>query len=148
MVFYLKNAVSEPYSFNIMQLTLLCALVPLFPLVGFLVNGLGFRNIPNSAAGVISVASAVASFVVSLILFNAFLSGGSQPITAELFEWLTIGDTVSIKFSYLIDQLSLLMLMIVTGIGSLIHIYSVGYMHHDEGFGKFMALLNLFMFSM
>jgi NADH-quinone oxidoreductase subunit L len=130
-----------------MQLTLLCALVPLFPFVGFLVNGLGFRNIPNSAAGVISVASAVASFVVSLILFNAFLSGGSQPITAELFEWLTIG-TVSIKFSYLIDQLSLLMLMVVTGIGSLIHIYSVGYMHHDEGFGKFMAFLNLFMFSM
>jgi len=130
-----------------MQLTLLCALVPLFPFVGFLVNGLGFRNIPNSAAGVISVASAVASFVVSLILFNAFLSGGSQPITAELFEWLTIG-TISIKFSYLIDQLSLLMLMVVTGIGSLIHIYSVGYMHHDEGFGKFMAFLNLFMFSM
>jgi NADH-quinone oxidoreductase subunit L len=130
-----------------MQLDLLCALVPLFPLIGFLVNGLGFRNIPNGAAGVISVASAVASFVVSVLLFSAFLNGGSQPITAVLFEWAAVGS-LKFQFSYLIDQLSLLMLMVVTGVGSLIHIYSVGYMHHDAGFGKFMAFLNLFMFSM
>jgi NADH-quinone oxidoreductase subunit L len=130
-----------------MQLTLLCALVPLFPLIGFLVNGLGFRKIPNSAAGVISVASAAASFVVSLLLFSAFSSGNSQPFTAVLFEWATVGS-LKIQFSYLIDQLSLLMLMVVTGVGTLIHIYSVGYMYHDEGFGKFMAFLNLFMFSM
>jgi NADH-quinone oxidoreductase subunit L len=135
------------YNFNNMQLTLLCALVPLFPLIGFLVNGLGFRKIPNSAAGVISVASAAASFVVSLLLFSAFSSGNSQPFTAVLFEWATVGS-LKIQFSYLIDQLSLLMLMVVTGVGTLIHIYSVGYMYHDEGFGKFMAFLNLFMFSM
>ncbi len=130
-----------------MQLTLLCALVPLFPFIGFLVNGLGFRNIPNSAAGVISTASAVASFVVSVLLFSNFLSGGSQPFTAVLFDWVSVGG-LKIQFSYLIDQLSLLMLMVVTGVGSLIHLYSMGYMHHDEGFGKFMAFLNLFMFSM
>lgn len=130
-----------------MQLTLLCALVPLFPFIGFLVNGLGFRNIPHSAAGVIGTASALASFVVSIILFSTFLSGGSQPFTAVLFEWVAVGS-LKIQFSYLIDQLSLLMLMVVTGVGSLIHLYSVGYMHHDEGFGKFMAFLNLFMFSM
>ncbi len=130
-----------------MQLTLLCALVPLFPLIGFLVNGIGFRKIPNSAAGVISVAAPLASFVVSILLFSAFLSGSSQPFTAVLFEWAAVGG-LKIQFSFLIDQLSLLMLMVVTGVGTLIHIYSVGYMHHDAGFGKFMAFLNLFMFSM
>lgn len=130
-----------------MQLTLLCALVPLFPLIGFLVNGIGFRKIPNSAAGVISVASAAASFVVSILLFSAFAKGGNEPLSAVLFEWAAVGG-LKIQFSFLIDQLSLLMLMVVTGVGTLIHIYSVGYMHHDAGFGKFMAFLNLFMFSM
>jgi hypothetical protein len=65
----------------------------------------------------------------------------------ELFNWIGVG-TLQIPFAFLIDQLSLIMLLIITGVGSLIHIYSIGYMKHDEGFGKFFAFLNLFLFSM
>ncbi len=127
-----------------MQTDLLCSLIPLFPLIGFAINGLGFRKVPTSLVGAISSAAALASFVVSLMLFSGF---SGQPVKATLFDWISVGD-LHINFSFQIDQLSLLMLLIVTGVGSLIHIYSIGYMKHDEGFGKFMAFLNLFLFFM
>jgi NADH-quinone oxidoreductase subunit L len=125
----------------------LLILIPLLPLLGFLINGLGFPNIPKGAAGVIGTLAVVASFVLSVMTFNAFLASGSQPYIVPLFDWISVGD-LNIPFSFQIDQLSLLMLMIITGVGSLIHIYSIGYMHHDEGFGKFFAYLNLFLFFM
>ncbi len=129
------------------QYTLICLLIPLIPLIGFIINGLGFRHLPKGSVGIIGSLAAIASFVLSLVLFNGFLSGGSKPITVSYFDWISAGD-LRISFSFLIDQLSLLMLMIITGVGSLIHIYSIGYMKHDEGFGKFFAFLNLFLFSM
>ncbi len=129
------------------QYTLICLLIPLIPLVGFIINGLGFRHLPKGSVGIIGSLAAIASFVLSLMLFNGFLSGGSKPIIVNYFDWISAG-TLRISFSFLIDQLSLLMLMIITGVGSLIHIYSIGYMKHDEGFGKFFAFLNLFLFSM
>ncbi|MCE6989138.1 NADH-quinone oxidoreductase subunit L [Dyadobacter sp. CY323] len=125
----------------------LLILIPLLPLLGFLINGLGFPTIPKGAAGVIGTLAVVASFVLSVMTFNAFLASGSQPYILPLFDWITVGD-LNIPFSFQIDQLSLLMLMIITGVGSLIHIYSIGYMHHDAGFGKFFAYLNLFLFFM
>lgn len=128
----------------VMQTNLLCILIPLFPLLGFAINGLGFRKVPTGLVGAISSAAAIASFVVSLILFAGF---AGEPLKATLFDWISVGD-LHINFSFQIDQLSLLMLLIVTGVGSLIHIYSIGYMKHDEGFGKFMAFLNLFLFFM
>nr|WP_293840498.1 NADH-quinone oxidoreductase subunit L [uncultured Arsenicibacter sp.] len=127
-----------------MQTDLLCSLIPLFPLIGFAINGLGFRKVPTSLVGAISSAAALASFAVTLMLFSGF---SGQPIKATLFDWISVGS-LHINFSFQIDQLSLLMLLIVTGVGSLIHIYSIGYMKHDEGFGKFMAFLNLFLFFM
>jgi len=125
----------------------LLILIPLLPLIGFLINGLGFRNIPKGAVGIIGTLAVVGSFVLSVMTFNAFLASGSQPVIVPLFDWISVGD-LNIPFSFQIDQLSLLMLMIITGVGSLIHIYSIGYMHHDEGFGKFFAYLNLFLFFM
>ncbi|MGN7890210.1 NADH-quinone oxidoreductase subunit L [Dyadobacter sp. 22481] len=125
----------------------LLILIPLLPLVGFLINGIGFRNIPKGAVGIIGTLAVVASFVLSVMTFNAFVASGSQPFIVPLFDWITVGD-LNIPFSFQIDQLSLLMLMIITGVGSLIHIYSIGYMHHDSGFGKFFAYLNLFLFFM
>lgn len=130
-----------------MSALLLILLIPLLPLIGFLINGLGFKKIPKSIAGTLGTAAAVGSFVLSLLAFNAFLDAGSQPTIYTLFDWITVG-TLNIPFSFQIDQLSLLMLMIITGVGSLIHIYSIGYMQHDEGFGKFFAYLNLFLFFM
>ena len=135
-----------------MNLTLLCALIPLFPLVGFLINGIGFRRIPKGAAGAVALIAVVASFVTSAYLFGAFIGQAEQthnagPLVATLFDWISVGD-LHINFSFQIDQLSLIMLMVVTGVGSLIHLYSIGYMKHDEGFGKFMSFMNLFVFFM
>ncbi|WP_221394869.1 NADH-quinone oxidoreductase subunit L [Dyadobacter sp. NIV53] len=125
----------------------LLVLIPLLPLIGFLINGLGFPHLPKSAVGIIGSLTVIGSFVLSLLAFSAFLAGGSQPIIIPLFDWITVGS-LNIPFSFQVDQLSLLMLMIITGVGSLIHIYSIGYMHHDAGFGKFFAYLNLFLFFM
>lgn len=135
-----------------MQTDLLCALIPLFPLIGFAINGLGFRRIPKSLAGAIATVAVLASFLTSCFLFGAFLgnadlTNNAGPLKAVLFDWISVGD-LDISFSFQIDQLSLLMLLVVTGVGSLIHLYSIGYMKHDEGFGKFMAFLNLFIFFM
>ncbi len=122
----------------------LLVLIPLLPLIGFAINGIGFRHVPKSLAGVIGSAAALGSFAISILAWNGF---DGQPQVVKLFDWISIGQ-LTIPFSFQIDQLSLLMLMVVTGVGSLIHIYSVGYMHHDEGFGKFFAFLNLFLFFM
>ncbi|MFN8358159.1 MAG: NADH-quinone oxidoreductase subunit L [Spirosomataceae bacterium] len=120
------------------------ALIPLFPLIGFLINGLGFRKVPKNLVGIIGSGATLASFAISLTLFLGF---SGEPQTVKLFDWITVGK-LNISFSFLVDQLTLLMLLIITGVGSLIHIYSIGYMHDDEGFGKFFAFLNLFLFFM
>ena len=130
-----------------MNMTTIVTLIPLLPLIGFIINGLGFRKISKGLAGIVGTAAVLASFLLSLYTFNYFLNNNSQPFTVPVFEWLSVGD-LRIAFSFLIDQLSLIMLLVVTGVGTLIHLYSAGYMHHDEGFGKFFSFLNLFIFSM
>jgi len=103
--------------------------------------------LPKFLVSLIAVAMPLASFVITILLFNEFQKAGGKAITLKYGEWIaTTGMYVT--FSLLIDKLSLLMLSFVTGVGTLIHIYSVGYMGKDEGYGKFMAYLNLFMFSM
>lgn len=97
--------------------------------------------------GIIGSLAALGSFAVSVVVLMAFKEAGSTPQVVSLFDWISVGE-LSIPFSFQIDQLSLLMLMIVTGVGSLIHVYSAGYMKEDEGFGKFFAFLNLFLFFM
>lgn len=126
---------------------LLIKLIPLFPLIGFLINGLGFRKVSKGLAGWIGTGAALLSFVGAFSAYQAFIAGGQQPIIVNIFDWITVG-TLNINFSFQIDQLSILMLFVVTGVGTLIHVYSMGYMHDDEGFGKFFAFLNLFLFSM
>ncbi|MBK8444792.1 MAG: NADH-quinone oxidoreductase subunit L [Sphingobacteriales bacterium] len=127
-----------------MNLSTIALLIPLLPLLGFLMNGIGFRRLPNALAALIACGAALASFVCTLLLW---FNDGATAKVFHYFDWLTVG-TFHTGFSFLIDPLSLVMLLVVTGVGSLIHLYSVGYMHDDEGFGKFMAFLNLFMFSM
>lgn len=129
-----------------MSITLLI-LIPLLPLIGFLINGIGFRHIPKAAVGLIGSLAALGSFAASLAVLLAFKEAGSVPQVVSLFDWINVGE-LHIPFSFQIDQLSLLMLMIITGVGSLIHIYSIGYMKHDQGFGKFFSFLNLFLFFM
>jgi NADH-quinone oxidoreductase subunit L len=121
-------------------------LIPLLPLAGFIINGLGRNTLSKGAIGFICSVLVLASFGLSVGAFMQIKATG-VPINVTLFDWFTVG-TLKISFSFLVDQLSSLMLLIITGVGFLIHLYSVGYMHDDEGYGKFFAYLNLFVFFM
>lgn len=122
-------------------------LVPLLPLIGFLINGLGRNTIPRAIVGWIGCLTVFASFALSLGIFFELNSSVIKSFTVPIFDWISAGS-VKIPFSFLIDPLSVLMLLIVTGIGFLIHVYSTGYMHHDAGYAKFFSYLNLFIFFM
>src|SRR5258708_11189268 len=121
-------------------------LIPLLPLAGFLINGLGRNIMSKGLIGFIGSFVVLLSFGLSAGAFLQVKSSG-VPINVSVFDWFAVG-TFKVQFAFLIDQLSALMLLIITGVGFLIHLYSVGYMHHDEGFGKFFSYLNLFIFFM
>lgn len=120
------------------------------PLFGFLINGLFGKKIGNEKViGIIGSATVGISFIISLL---ALIETINLPVDQRtnivtLFTWMTVGS-LNISFSYLVDQLSLVMALIVTGVGFLIHVYSIGYMHGDKGFFRFFAYMNLFIFAM
>ena len=116
------------------------------PLLGFLINGLFGKNLPKMVVGGIATLVVFISFCIAVSIFLK-TDAESAPVIVRLFEWFTVNG-VQVNFSFQIDQLSLMMVMIITGIGSLIHLYSIGYMHEDKGFYKFFAYLNLFIFMM
>jgi NADH-quinone oxidoreductase subunit L len=118
----------------------------LLPLLGFLINGLFGKNLPKMLVGGLATAMVFGSFCIAVGIFMNFNSE-SQPIIVKAFEWFRVNG-VQVNVGFQIDQLSLMMIMIITGIGSLIHLYSIGYMSHDKGFYKFFTYLNLFIFSM
>ncbi|MBU7577673.1 MAG: NADH-quinone oxidoreductase subunit L [Flavihumibacter sp.] len=122
-------------------------LVPLFPLVGFLLNGLLRNYLSKSLSGIIGSGVILASFVVSILLFMQVKGGSTGVVT--LFNFIEFGKT-SIPFAFQVDQLSSLFLLIITGIGFLIHLYSTAYMHEESAphFARYFAYLNLFVFSM
>jgi NADH-quinone oxidoreductase subunit L len=125
----------------------LVGLVPLLPLIGFVIIGLFGKSLSKGIVGIIGCGSVLAAFAVSLGIFLELTGQAEKSVTIDLFSWITAGK-LSIPFSFLIDPLSSLFLLIVTGIGFLIHVYSTGYMSHDEGFSRFFAYLNLFIFFM
>lgn len=120
--------------------------IVLLPLFGFLFNGLFGKSLPKIVVGSIATLVVFASFCIAVSLFLNF-NADSQPIIVRAFEWFRVNG-IQVNFGFQIDQLSLMMIMIITGIGSLIHLYSIGYMSHDKGFYKFFSYLNLFIFSM
>jgi NADH-quinone oxidoreductase subunit L len=128
---------------------LLASLVPLFPLLGFLIVALNVKKLSHGAASFIACGVILLSFFASAWLFALLLSlpEESRTITVTLFDWIKT-DTFSTAFSFLIDPLSSLMLLIITGVGFLIHVYSIGYMHDDEAVNRFFSYLNLFVFFM
>ena len=130
-------------------MTQLVWLVPVLPLAGFLINGL-FRNyLSKSLTGIIGCGTILAAFVLSLLIFGEVRHEGFQPVVVDLFDFITVGK-LSISFSFLVDQLSALFLLIITGVGFLIHLYSTAYMHDEEPphFARYFSYLNLFVFSM
>ncbi len=124
-------------------------LVPLFPLVGFIVIGLAGKYLKKEAIiGTIGSGTVFASLVVSsLIFFDMLGKQHINTITVPVYQWLGAG-VLKVNISYQVDQLSILFSLIVTGVGFLIHVYSIGYMHGDRSFYRFFAYLNLFIFMM
>ena len=126
--------------------TNLALLLLLSPFVGFLFNIFFGNKISKGMAGVVGTLTVVSSFLLTLCFFSQLLQTG-KAIEISLFDWISIGK-INIDFGIVLDQLSLLWLLFVTGIGSLIHLYSISYMHDDENMSKFFAYLNLFVFFM
>ena len=124
-------------------------LIPLFPLLGFTFLMMMGKRLGNPAAGWVATGAVSLSFISTVIVYFGLrgVEDGERQITKTLFEWVPVGD-FSVDVGFLVDPLSVTMMLFITGIGSLIHLYSIGYMHHDPNFSKFFVYLNMFIFSM
>jgi len=123
-------------------------LVPALPLAGAAINAIFSRKMPRWLVSVIGVGSVGLSFVIALLEFAAVLGAGEHGVfNVSVYSWIPVGD-FKIDVAFLLDPLSALMLLVVTGVGFLIHVYSTGYMADDESYGRFFTYLNLFVFSM
>ncbi|MET0759286.1 MAG: NADH-quinone oxidoreductase subunit L, partial [Flavobacterium sp.] len=116
------------------------------PFLGFLFNVFLGKKAGKSIVGIVGTLSVAVSFAMTLYFFMQ-INQTKQAIVINLFDWISLQD-FKINFGFLLDQLSLLWLLFVTGIGTLIHLYSISYMHDDENMHKFFAYLNLFIFFM
>ncbi len=124
-------------------------LVPILPLAGFLINGLLLGRLPRPVVSFVACTTVGLSFIVSLLLFFELkgLPVEARVIEQVLFPWISAGS-LHANIGFLLDPLSAVMIVVVTGVGFLIHIYSIGYMHRDPCFGRYFTYMNLFMFSM
>jgi NADH-quinone oxidoreductase subunit L len=128
---------------------LLITLIPLLPLLGFLFIGLNVHRISHSTSKYIACGTVLLSFLASVVLFIELVNApeNQRSFSFTLISWIsTAGFSADIAF--LVDPLSSIMLLIITGVGFLIHVYSAGYMHDDAGYSKFFSYLNLFIFFM
>lgn len=126
--------------------TSLVLVLLLAPFLGFLFNVFLGKKAGKSIVGIVGTLSVAVSFAVTLYLFG-YNQVNPEPVVINLFDWISI-ERFNVSFGFLIDQLSLVWLLFVTGIGSLIHLYSISYMHDDEKMHSFFAYLNLFIFFM
>ncbi|MDE1191366.1 MAG: NADH-quinone oxidoreductase subunit L [Arachidicoccus sp.] len=125
----------------------LAYLVPLFPLIGFLINGLFRKQLSKTATGIVGCGALLLSFIISLILFFDVKAGNTG--VAAYFDFINVAS-FKVPFAFQIDQLSSIFLLIITGVGFLIHVYSTSYMHDETAphFARYFSYLNLFVFSM
>jgi len=125
------------------------ALIPLLPLAGFGLLCLLGRRLGNPWAGWLATAAVTASFALTLVVFAGLLGrpAGARSFTQSVFSWVPVGG-LQVKVSFLADPLSVTMALFVTGVSAVIHLYSIGYMGHDEQFPKFFVYMNLFVSSM
>jgi len=134
-------------------------LIPLFPAAGFVINGLFGKRMSKTVVGIIASGAVLISFIFAAgAVFQLIqLDPLHRTHTVKLYEWINAGPAhtsegplarFQVDWGFLLDPLSSVMVLVVTGIGFLIHIYSTGYMHDEDGFYRFFAYLNLFMFSM
>ena len=129
------------------MVTLLFAVLFLSPVIGFLVNGFNFRKSNALLAGSIGTGAVVISFICAVLLFIETLGVPTRILNPYFFTWLDVGSFKA-NAAFLMDPISGIMTLIITGVGSLIHLFSIGYMSHDERPFKYFAYLNLFIFNM
>ena len=122
-------------------------LIPVLPLIGFLINGLGRNNLSRGLAGMLGSGVVLASFIISILVFIQVKNGVS--FDKSYFDFINI-SSLQLGFEFKVDALSSLFLLIITGVGFLIHVYSTAYMHDEpaKDFAKYFSYLNLFVFSM
>jgi NADH-quinone oxidoreductase subunit L len=126
-------------------------IIPLLPLVGSAINGIFGWNWSRSSINAVALGSTGLSFLCAIEAVREFLDYFAryrQPFTKHFVDWIVAYKDLTIGFDLQIDQLTVVMLLVVTGVGFLIHIYSTGYMAHEEGYFRFFAYMNLFMFFM
>lgn len=123
--------------------------IPLFPALGAFINGIFGHRFTKNAVHAVAITAIGLSFIFSLYAFIELLSlpPQSRVIQETVYTWITTGN-FSVDVAFLLDPLSAVMLLVVTGVGFLIHIYSTGYMHHDKAYWRFFTYLNLFVFAM
>lgn len=124
-------------------------LVPLLPLVGFLINGLFLNRLPKLVVSIIGCGSVGLAFLISVGLFFSLkgMPADARVMHQVIAPWIQSGDFL-VNLGLMLDPLSAIMILVVTGVGFLIHVYSIGYMSHDPSFARFFTYLNLFTFSM
>ena len=119
-------------------------LIPALPLAGLLINGIFGRRFSKALINTVAIGSVLLSFAWAL---KTVLALGETRFSEHYFNWIVAGG-FNVGFDLAVDRLTAVMLLVVTGVGSLIHVYSIGYMEHDGGYARFFAYLNLFMFFM
>jgi NADH-quinone oxidoreductase subunit L len=122
-------------------------IIPLLPLLGSALNGLLGWKWPNNVVHSVALGATGLSFACAIEAVREFFAGGQQLFRKEFFDWIVAGNFRA-GFDLQFDQLTVVMVLVVTGVGFLIHIYSTGYMAHEEGHFRFFSYLNLFMFFM
>ena len=123
---------------------MLLALIPLLPFAGFLVNAFLGRRLPKNVSGGVACAAMLGSFAVSIAAVLRMLGTPERALQETVYTWITSGD-LTVEASFYVDPLASVMILVITGIGSLIHIYSTSYMHEerDSEFARYFSYLNL-----
>ena len=126
---------------------LLCLIIVLAPLLAAIVAGLFGRIIGRSGAHWVTIVGVAISFFFSCVVFKQIIFDNVAPASFDIYQWMTLGD-VSFKVGFLIDALTVTMMLVVTFVSLMVHIYTIGYMHDDPGYQRFFSYISLFTFSM
>lgn len=127
--------------------SILVLFIPLLPLLGFVITGLLNKSLSNGITNIITCGSVLIAFLLSVFLVAQIYTGSVNTFHYKVFDWIHV-SALQLDLSFTIDALSGIMLLIITGIGFLIHVYSTGYMHDETDYARFFAYLNLFVFFM
>lgn len=131
-----------------MSATILISILLLSPLVGFFLNGFRWKSDNYLLAGIIATVAAGISFVASCLIASQIIAAHEPTsVAVTFFDWMTVAS-LKVSAGFVVDRISMIMILVVTGVGTLIHLFSVGYMSHDERPTKYFAYLNLFLFNM